>query len=47
MSKKKILDSDYKKIVDMYSDGMTQQEIASIYGCSKHTVHMFMKKKLN
>ena len=30
MSKKKILDSDYEKIVDMYNNGMTQQEIANI-----------------
>lgn len=44
MSKKKILDSDYEKIVDMYNNGMTQQEIANIYNCSKHSVHMFMKR---
>lgn len=44
MSKKKILDSDYEKIVDMYNNGMTQQEIAEVYNCSKHVVHMFMKK---
>ena len=44
MSRKKILDSDYEKIVDMYSNGMTQQEIADVYHCSKHSVHMFMKR---
>ena len=44
MSRKKILDSDYEKIVDMYSSGMTQQDIANVYNCSKHSVHMFMKR---
>lgn len=44
MSRKKILDSDYEKIVDMYNSGMTQQEIADVYNCSKHSVHMFMKR---
>lgn len=44
MSRKKILDSDYEKVVDMYNSGMTQQEIANVYNCSKHAVHMFMKK---
>lgn len=44
MSRKKILDGDYEKIVDMYNSGMTQQEIADVYSCSKHTIHMFMKR---
>ena len=44
MSRKKILDSDYEKIVDMYNSGMTQQDIANVYNCSKHSVHMFMKR---
>lgn len=44
MSKKKILDSDYDKIVDMYNSGMTQREIADTYNCSVHSVYMFMKR---
>lgn len=44
MSRKKILESDYNKIVDMYKSGMTQEEIANIYHCSKSVVHTFMKK---
>ena len=44
MSRKKILESDYDKVVDMYNSGMTQQEIADVYNCSAHAVYMFMKK---
>lgn len=44
MSRKKILDSEYEKIVDMYNSGMTQKEIANVYNCSSHAVHMFMKR---
>lgn len=44
MSRKKILTSDYEKVVDMYNNGMTQQEIANIYGCSKQIVYKIMKQ---
>ena len=44
MSKKKILESDYNKIVDMYKSGMTQPEIANIYNCSVSTISSILRK---
>lgn len=44
MSNAKILKSDYEKVVDMYKGGMTQQEIADVYGCSKQIVYKIMKE---
>lgn len=43
MSKKKILDSDYEKIVDLYMNGLSQLEIASIYQCSVSTISSILK----
>lgn len=43
MSKKKILDSDYEKIADMYKQGITQPEIAKIYNCSASTISSVLK----
>lgn len=44
MSKKKISENEYAKIVEMYNNGKTQQEIANIYECSKTTISGIMKK---
>jgi len=45
MSKKKVLDSEYDKIVDMYNRKMTQQEIAKIYNCSVSSISAILKRK--
>ena len=44
MSKKKINENEYAKIVEKYNSGMTQEEIANIYECSKTTICGVMKK---
>lgn len=44
MSVAKIQKEEYMKIVELYNQGMTQPEIAQIYGCSTSAVSSVMKK---
>lgn len=43
MSRAKIKKEEYKKIVDMYNNGMSQQAIADAYKCSKQVIYRIMK----
>ena len=44
MSAAKIKKEEYIKIVDLYTQGMTQPEIAQIYNCSVSTVSSILRK---
>ena len=44
MSKIKILESEYNKIVDMYLNGLTHKEISDKYGVSDVTIGNILKK---